>query len=112
MACAGAIADPCIVKTDNGANGDPKGCAKRELSVWTNLLVAAVAQVNKGNFKNVTAATQQAQQTWLTSREKICRVFDNIDPGMLPGGSDYCRILETAGRVLALRRLGTALAEH
>ncbi len=112
MACAGAIADPCIAKTENGKHGDPKLCAKRELAVWTNLLGAAVAKVAKGGFAEVTAAIRKAQQTWMASREQVCRAFDHVDPGMAPGGSDYCRILETAGRTLGLRQLGAAFAEH
>ncbi len=112
MACAGAIADPCIAKTENGSKGDPKLCARRELSIWVKLLGAAIAEVSKGNFKRITVATQEAQRTWMESREKICRAFDNVDPGMAPGGSDYCRLVETAGRVLTLRKLGSALAEH
>lgn len=112
MACAGVIADPCIAKTENGRHGDPKLCAKRELAVWNNLLAAAVAKVAKGGFAQVTAAIRKAQQTWMASREQVCSAFDHVDPGMAPGGSDYCRILETAGRTLALRTLGTAFAEH
>ncbi len=82
-----------IQKTENGQNGDPKLCAKRELAVWTKLLGAVVAKVSKGGFEQVTVAARKAQQAWMASREQICRAFDNVDPGMALGGSDYCRIL-------------------
>lgn len=45
-------------------------------------------------------------------RNKFCPVFDKLDPGMGPGGANYCRLQETARRTLNLRRLADAVNEH
>jgi hypothetical protein len=39
-------------------------------------------------------------------------VFDKIEPGMYLGGANYCRLQETARRVLSLDKLGDAVNEH
>ena len=110
--CIGLIADACIAKTENGSKGDPKACAKRELAVWSNLLREAVKLVEKGGFQEIISTMTESQQAWMNSREKLCPTFDVVDPGMALGGADYCRVVETGGRVVTLRKLGNAVNEH
>ncbi len=110
--CIGVIADPCIALTSRGGTGDAKACAKRELAIWSDLLKDAITLAKKGRFPEINSMIEQTQQSWNLSREKLCPIFDSIDPGMALGGSDYCRLLETGGRVLNLRKLGFALNEH
>lgn len=112
--CIGRIADPCInrVKDADDAVTKSKECAARELAVWEEQLAAAVKQVNAGGFKPISTTVAEAQKAFVVSREKLCSVFDKIDPGMSLGGADYCRLQETAQRALILRGLGDALGEH
>lgn len=112
MGCAGSIADPCIANARNGPESGPAACAKRELVVWEALLQTALQGINKSGFKELVASVQQSQTQWSASREKLCPNFGQVDPGMAVGGPDYCRLIETAGRALTLRKLAAALQEH
>lgn len=108
--CIGIVADPCIKAA---ANEDAsKACAARELAVWEEELKTALKAVTAGGFKEIIAAVAQAQKSWRESREKLCPTFDKIEPGMFVGGANYCRLQETARRVLLLRKLGAAVNEH
>jgi hypothetical protein len=112
--CIGVVADPCI--TESMAKKtyweDSKACANRELAVWTELMAKALKSVDKAADKKIKDAVVEAQKFWQQSREKLCPIFDGLDPGMAPGGANYCRLQETARRVLSLQRLGAALGEH
>jgi Lysozyme inhibitor LprI len=110
--CIGLIADACIARANNGSSGDPKACAKRELAIWSALLTEAIDLVKKGKFQNIDSILNESQQSWNSSREKLCPNFDNVDPGMALGGSDYCRVVETGARVLTLRKFGRATNPH
>ncbi len=112
--CIGIVADPCITKTMSQKTywEDSKACAGRELSVWSELMSKALKAVDKSADKAVKAAVIDAQKAWQQSREKLCPLFDRLDPGMAPGGANYCRLQEAARRVLSLQRLGDALGEH
>jgi hypothetical protein len=112
--CIGIVADPCISNAMKQETSweDSKACANRELAVWTDLLQKALRVVDKAGDKNVKAAVIESQKAWQQSREKLCPIFDKLDPGMALGGANYCRLHETARRVLSLQRLATALGEH
>lgn len=113
--CVGLIADPCIkaaAPSDDGGSTKVKACAARELAAWTPLLDDALKRVASGGFAETTKAVAAAQKTWAASRDQLCPVFDKIEPGMYLGGAAYCRLQETARRVLSLDKLGDAVNEH
>jgi hypothetical protein len=112
--CVGIVADPCIktAGTTNEYVEKSRVCAARELAVWNALLTSALAQVKKGGFAEITKAAESAQAPLRDSINKLCPVFENLDPGMSRGGANYCRLQETARRALTLRRLAAAVNEH
>jgi hypothetical protein len=111
--CIGAVADPCIatVKDTASYQDGSKTCAAREFAVWDELLRIALSRMKAGG-KEVVAAVAAAQKTWSQSLGRLCPLFDNLDPGMSLGGAAYCRLQETARRVLMLRRLADAVNPH
>lgn len=112
--CIGAIADPCIAAT-SGKNNDwenSKACAARELAVWTALMADAIKRANNGAAKEMKAAVAESQTAFAKSRDALCPIYDKLDPGMVMGGANYCRLQETARRTLMLRRLADAVNEH
>ncbi len=111
MNCVGAIADPCM-KKDGLQEEQMKACAARELSVWFLVTDTALKAVKAGGFKDIEAAAQESQKSFAASRDKLCAMFDKVEPGMLSGAGAYCRLQETARRALLLRRLGAAVGEH
>lgn len=109
--CIGIIADPCVEKSDK-MNARTKACAMRELAVWTALTEGALKRVKAGGFKDISAAVAESGKGWMQLRDKLCPVFDKIEPGFLPADGTYCRMQVTAHRALLLRRLGDAVNEH
>jgi hypothetical protein len=112
--CVGLVADPCI-KAAEGANDDVarwKACAARELAVWTQKTNEALKKVQAGGFAETTKAADESQKIFAASRDRLCAVFDKVDPGMYQGGASYCRLRETANRALSLIKLGAAVNEH
>jgi hypothetical protein len=109
--CVGIVADPCITTADNHDNKE-KVCATRELAVWQSEMENALERVSAGGFNDIRKAVAQAQKAWQASHRTLCAVFDKVEPGMLPGAANYCRMHETAARALMLRRLGDAVNEH
>ena len=113
-ACVGIVADPCI-KAATGKNtdvADSRKCAARELAVWTTLTETATKRVKGGGFKDISTAVAESEKGWTQLRDKLCPVFNKIEPGFLPGDAAYCRMQTTAHRVLLLRKLGDAVNEH
>lgn len=110
-ACVGLVAAPCLKKVENDI-ARSKVCAQRELAVWTVLNEAAAKRVRAGGFKDISTALAESDKGWSQQRDKLCPVFDKIEPGFLPGNSVYCRMQTTAHRVLLLRKLGDAVNEH
>src|SRR5882757_3551292 len=112
-ACIGIVADPCITaaKGRNSDVVDSKACAARELAVWTARLQKAVNE-SKAGSKDITAAVTNAQTSWSSSLSRLCPVFDKLDPGTALGGANYCRLQETAMRVLMLERLAYSVNPH
>ncbi len=115
--CIGMIADACIKAAENKELGNvavdkANACAARELAVWEAQLETELKAVKSGGFNDIIKAVADAQTTWRASREKLCPVFAKVEPGMLNGAADYCRLQETARRVLLLRRLGEAVNPH
>jgi hypothetical protein len=111
--CVGVIADPCIGRardTDKSVEAG-KACAARELAVWRALLRIALTRLKPGG-RAVESAVAASQKSWTQSLDRLCPLFDNLDPGMSVGGADYCRLQETARRVLLLRRLADAVNPH
>jgi hypothetical protein len=114
VACIGIVADPCIKaasKTDAYVK-DSAACAARELAVWTARLQRAVQGASKGGGKNVATAVAASQKSFTDSLAKLCPLFENLDPGMSLGGPAYCRLHETAMRVIVLERLADAVNPH
>ena len=109
--CIGIVADPCVEKSDK-TSAKTKACAARELAVWTALTEGASKRVKAGGFKDISAAVAESDKGWTQLRDKLCPVFDKIEPGFLPGDGTYCRMQVTAHRALLLRRLGDAVNEH
>jgi uncharacterized protein YecT (DUF1311 family) len=112
--CIGIVVDPCIAAARSKSNymTESKACAVRELNAWTELMQRAINEAGKGADAPIKAALAESQKSWAQSRERLCPLFDNLDPGVSLGGPDYCRLQETATRVLSLRRLANALAPH
>ena len=73
---------------------------------------SALKRVKAGGFKEIGKTVEQAQKAWQASHRRLCALFDNTDPGMLPGAAVYCRMHETAARALVLRRLAETVNEH
>lgn len=112
--CVGLVADPCM-KAAESSNDDVakwKACAARELAVWTQKTNEALKNVQAGGFAETTKAANDAQKTFAASIDRLCAVFDKVDPGMYHGGANYCRLRETANRALNLIKLGAAVNEH
>jgi hypothetical protein len=109
-ACIGVVADPCI-KAAGDADG-ARACAKRELAVWRERLKKAIAAIGKNGPKQMAAAVAAAQKSLAAAQDSLCPQFNGLDPGMSMGGEDYCRLQETARRVLVLERLAAAVSEH
>jgi uncharacterized protein YecT (DUF1311 family) len=102
-ACVGIVADACIknaISRDSYVE-DAKACAARELGVWDERLQASLKIVNE-SFPALLPAIADVQSNWLKSRDGLCPGFDNIDPGMYLGESDYCRLKETGRRALII----------
>jgi lysozyme inhibitor LprI len=102
-ACVGMVADECIKNASSRDSyvDDAKACAVREQNVWDERLRASLKIVND-SYPALHSAIADAQSNWLKSRDGLCLGFDNIDPGMYLGGSDYCRLKETGRRALII----------
>jgi hypothetical protein len=112
--CPGAVADPCIkaVQQTDKAVQAAKACAERELAVWTARLQEITAVVKKNASPKIWAAVADAQKSGKSSRERLCPVFNNLDPGLSLGQSAYCLLHEVASQVLVLEWLAAAVSEH
>lgn len=112
--CIGMIADPCIqaAKDHDSYADEAKACAARELAVWLARLPQAIKVVNTSGSAKMRSAVSDAQTSWAKSRDLLCPMFNNLDPGLSLGAGDYCRLQETASRVLLLEGLGAAISEH
>ncbi len=112
--CIGVVVDPCIALARSKPNyhTESRQCAARELNAWTELMQRAIAKAGKSADGSVKAALADSQKAWAQSRERLCPLFENLDSGTSLGGPDYCRLQETASRVLSLRRLANGLAPH
>jgi len=111
--CIGIIADPCI-ETAKGKNSDvedSKACAARELAIWNARMQAAMRDIERGG-RQFAAAVTNSQQSWSSSLTRLCPVFDKVDPGTALGGANYCRLQETAMRVIVLERLAVSVNPH
>jgi uncharacterized protein YecT (DUF1311 family) len=100
-ACIGIVFDSCDIE-------DQKACAGRELAVWNELLQALLNIVNASSPPAIRSAVAEAQSNWLKSRESLCPIFDDVDPGMYSGGANYCRLQETRRRALILKCLSAS----
>ena len=110
-ACIGLVADACTRKAENDV-AKSKVCAQRELLVWNALTESAAKRVRAGGFKEISKALAESEKAWTQQRDALCPVFDQVDPGTLPGDAAYCRMQTTANRALLLRKLGAAVNEH
>ena len=79
-ACIGIVADPCT----DAAGGDTakrKVCADRERAVWQAELEAALRDVRKGGFKDITGSSvTQAQKSWESSLRHYARSSARSNP--------------------------------
>lgn len=112
--CIGIVADPCIevARTKASYREDSKACAARELAVWNALMAEALKRATGAVEKSREAAILESQKTFAASRDKLCPIYDQVDPDMAMGGANYCRLQEIARRTLMLRRLADAVNEH
>lgn len=112
--CVGIIADPCIADaiSHNSPADDARACAARELAVWAERLKIALDKASASAPPSFRPALAEAQKSWLASREKLCALFNDLDPGANLGGSDFCRLQETGRRTLVVERLADAVSEH
>ncbi|MEJ1970724.1 MAG: lysozyme inhibitor LprI family protein [Rhizomicrobium sp.] len=110
FSCIGMLYRDCTKQP----NAEDAACAAGELAFWN----AQLAAWSKQAFQAVAAYPElakdqaDAQKSWSAFRDKSCTIADKVDPGMMPGGSAYCRAQVTAERVFLLRQIGTALSEH
>jgi hypothetical protein len=109
--CIGIVAEACTEQSDK-ASAKTKVCAARELAVWTALTIAAAKKVKAGGFKEINAAVAESEKSWTQLRDKLCPVFDKVEPGTLPGDAVHCRMQTTAHRALLMGKLGDAVNEH
>ena len=114
VACIGIVADPCIeaAKGKNTDVEDSKACAGRELAIWNARMQVAIREIQKGAEKQMTANVTNSQQSFTASLTRLCPVFDKVDPGTAMGGANYCRLQETAMRVIVLERLAVSVNPH
>ena len=106
--CVGRVADPCIKAAKNFPDKE-KDCARKELAVWSDQLKALMAGGSHFSFPENKQLIIDSAQPWMTAREKLCAIFDKIEPGFLHGGADYCRLQETARRVVWIKiKIGRA----
>jgi hypothetical protein len=112
--CIGVVADPCIkaARERDSAAEDAKACARRELGVWAVRMHNAIRVIGLNGGEDVLLSVTATQKAWTASQDKLCPLFDNLDPGAALGGADYCRLQETARRALMLERLAAAVSEH
>src|SRR5262249_11240330 len=111
--CIGIVADPCI-QAAKGKNSDvehSKACAARELAIWNARMQTAIRDIQEGD-KQIGATVTNAQTSWSASLTRLCPVFDKLDPGTALGGANYCRLQETALRVITLERLAYSVNPH
>ena len=113
VACIGIVADPCIdaAKGKNSDVEDSKACAARELAIWNARMQSAIRDIERGG-RQFAAAVTNSQQSWSSSLTRLCPVFDKVDPGTALGGANYCRLQETAMRVIVLERLAVSVNPH
>ena len=71
-----------------------------------------MASAGKGGGKDIASAVTASQKSFTDSLAKLCPLYDKLDPGMSLGGATYCRLQETAMRVLLLERLADAVNPH
>ncbi len=90
--CIGSLAGHCELAKGE----DTKACAVRMLANANKRLQTIVRDVS---------GIGEAQSIWLESREKLCPLFDSIDPGADHVGSDRCRQVEIRGRAEILEGL-------
>jgi len=113
VTCIGIVADPCIeaAKGKNSDVEDSKACAARELAIWNARMQTAIRGIQEGD-KQIGATVTNAQMSWSASLTRLCPVFDKLDPGTALGGANYCRLQETALRVITLERLAYSVNPH
>lgn len=114
VGCIGIIADPCIeaAKGKNSDVEDAKACAARELAIWSARMPTAIREIQKGAEKQMIANVANSQTSWSASLTRLCPIFDKLDPGTAMGGANYCRLQETALRVITLERLAFSVNPH
>ena len=110
--CAGVLQAACVAAGRNDEKVTDAACAAKELAFWQAQLDKNWKLVQPLLAPDMRADQIAAQKLWLQYREKSCAIADKVDPGMMPGGSARCRMEETAGRVIALRAIVSALSEH
>ena len=112
--CIGTVADPCIKAAADRDSyvEDAKACAARELAVWVVRLQNSLKIIGRNGGAKMLSSVTVAQTNWTSSRDTLCPLFNNLDPGASLGADEYCRLQETARRVLLLERLGAAVSEH
>jgi hypothetical protein len=113
-ACIGILADPCIAAARETATAGPAStaCATRELAAWSIRLQRAMQSASKGGGKTAATAIAASQKSFTESLARLCPLFENLDPGTSLGGAAYCRLQQTAIRVLALERLADSVNPH
>ena len=100
--CIGVVADPCGEKGLSTA--EQVECATRELLVWDAILNADYKTLLRELDKAQIAKLQDAQRAWIASRDRTCDFYWHFHQGtMAVPMSAYCRLRETARRVIYLR---------
>jgi hypothetical protein len=114
VVCIGIVADPCLaaLREKDGAAAEAVTCSAREIAVWQLRLRQAGQSASKAGGKKLAAALAASQRRWSESMKQLCPLFENLDPGMSPGGANYCILQETAMRALMLERLAEAVNPH
>ena len=111
--CIGIIQSACLADK-NSPDDNGVSCAAKELAFWQVQLDRSwkTAQASLRGYPEVLPDQTAAQKLFLQYREKSCAIADKVDPGTMPGGSNACRMKETAIRVIALRAIVDSLSEH
>jgi len=100
--CIGVVADPCLDK--GPSTSEQVECTTRELVVWDAMLNADYKALLRKLDKGQIAKLQDAQRAWIASRDRTCDFYWHFHQGtMAVPMSAYCRLRETARRVMYLR---------
>ncbi|PLX36860.1 MAG: hypothetical protein C0606_13750 [Hyphomicrobiales bacterium] len=103
--CIGTVADPCLDNPANQHTHGMSGCARREETIWDELLNSWYGSIREGTSGELRTMARDAQRLWIKWRDTKCGVVMARWEGGTGGGPamSYCLMETTALRALELR---------